>query len=54
MLTSLYLHSDALKTDPDSCPPEVKPRPMKTIYIMTAKVHDNCTVQFYMDHHKTQ
>ena len=24
------MHTDALNTDPDSCPPEVKPRPMKT------------------------
>ena len=27
------MHTDALNTDPDSCPPEVKPRPMKAIYI---------------------
>ena len=26
------MHTDALNTDPDPCPPEVKPRPMKTIY----------------------
>ena len=32
MFISLYLHTDALNTDPESCPPEVKPRPMKTIY----------------------
>ena len=25
------MHIDALNTEPDSCPPEVKPRPMKTI-----------------------
>ena len=30
------MHTDALNTDPDSCPPEVKPRPMKTIYIYIA------------------
>ena len=28
------MHTDALNTDPESCPPEVKPRPMKTIYTM--------------------
>ena len=27
------MHTDALNTDPDSSPPEVKPRPMKTIYM---------------------
>ena len=26
------LYTAALNTDPNSCPPEVKPRPMKTIY----------------------
>ena len=26
------LHVSALNIDPDSCPPEVRPRPMKTIY----------------------
>ena len=26
------MHIDALNTDPDSCPLEVKPCPMKTIY----------------------
>ena len=27
------MHTDALNTDPDSSPPEVKPSPMKTIYM---------------------
>ena len=31
-LLACVMHTDALNTDPDSCPPEVKPRPMKTIY----------------------
>ena len=26
------MHTDVLNTDPDSCPPEVKQRPMKTIH----------------------
>ena len=38
VLTSLYfVHSCIKNTDPDSCPSEVKPRPMKTIY--TGKWH---------------
>ena len=31
-LLACILHTAALNTDPDSSPPEVKPRPMKTIY----------------------
>ena len=31
-LLACIMHTDALNTDPDSCPPEMKPRPMKTIY----------------------
>ena len=30
-LLACIMHTDALNTDPDSCPPDVKPRPMKTI-----------------------
>ena len=31
-LLACTMHTDALNTDPDSCPLEVKPHPMKTIY----------------------
>jgi len=31
-LLAYILYTAMLNTDPDSCPPEVKPRPMKTIY----------------------
>ena len=31
-LLACITHTDALNTDPDSWPPEVKPHPMKTIY----------------------
>ena len=31
-LLACILHTAALNTDPDSCPPEVKSHPMKTIY----------------------
>ena len=31
-LLACILRTGALNTDPDSCLPEVKPRPMKTIY----------------------
>ena len=31
-LLACILHTAALNTDPDSCPPEAKPCPMKTIY----------------------
>ena len=35
------MHTDALNTDPDSCPPEVKSRPMKTIYTVSKyQLHD--------------
>ena len=39
-LLACIMHTDALKTDPDSCPMEVKPRPMKTIYMCTAIDHN--------------
>ena len=31
-LLACILHTTVLNTDPNSCPPEVKPRPMKTIH----------------------
>ena len=31
-LLAYILYTATLNTDPDSCPPEVKPRPMKIIY----------------------
>ena len=35
-LLACMMHTDVLNTDPDSCSPEVKPRPMKTIYIQVS------------------
>ena len=38
----VILHTAALNTDPDSCPLEVKPHPMKTIYtaMCTSRRHN--------------
>ena len=44
-LLACIMHTDALNTDPDSCPPEVKPRPMKTIYNLYLSVFIEATAQ---------
>ena len=41
------MHIDALNTDPNSCPSEVKPRPMKTIY--TSPWHVEIVMLPYME-----
>ena len=41
-LLACIWHTAALNTDLDSCPPEVKPRPMKTIYIVHPTQQSGC------------
>ena len=38
----------ALNTDPDSCPPEVKPHPMKTMYMRLSTTY---SIPVYGQHH---
>ena len=45
-LLAYILYTTALNTDPDSCPPEVKLRPMKTIYSMWQKLGMNLLTQY--------
>ena len=49
-LLACTMHTDALNTDPDSCPPEVKLRPMKTIYSFSMYTSFNLNTHAHHTH----